>query len=134
MKEDPMKSQMVKLVFGTILVMTVIVAGKAASLSTNCPQGNEKAKISGTVVSRSALGGKKYSIFVKLKDCKCEECKGKCSDCCIPQATIDSDDDGKFQHSLGPGTYTVEVSGHERSRVEIEVSAGQSKTVTLTTD
>jgi len=129
-----MKLSMAKIVLGTILVMTLVVAVKSMSLPTNCRQDSEKARVSGTVVSHSVMGGKKYSIFIKLKDCKCEECKQKCSECCIPQATIDSDEYGKFQFSLGPGTYSVQVSGRDSSRIEIEVSAGESKNITLTAD
>jgi hypothetical protein len=127
-----MKLPMAKFVLGTILVMTIVVAVK--SVSANHPQDSKKARVSGTVVSRNALGGKKYSISIKLKNCKCEECKGKCSDCCIPQETIDSDENGNFQFSLGPGTYSVQVSGRDSSRIEIEVSAGESKNISLTAD
>jgi len=130
-----MKLPLSKIGLASILLMSMgVVAVKCVSPLTAGLQESKKAQVSGSVISRSALGGRKYSIFVKLKNCKCEDCKEKCSDCCIPQTTIDSDDDGKFQFSLGPGTYSVQVSGRESSRIEIDVSAGESKNITLTTD
>jgi hypothetical protein len=91
-------------------------------------------KISGTLRDSSDAPVPGVTLELRLATCKCSECpKGQGCNCCPDQRQAITNSDGRFSFSVGAGTYrlTASLEGFTTVTQAVDVSAGQSKSITI---
>jgi len=113
------------------LILTLFIISSCAISSL--AQEN-RVKVSGLVVDPSGAAIPAAEIQVNLKECKCSDCPDPMAcNCCPPQFTAHSRDDGTFSFSIPHGKYHVVVhTESRRAELDLDLNTGDAKNVTIT--
>lgn len=102
------------------------------SLTPLCAQ-EAMITVSGNIVDESGAVIPRAAIDIKIKQCKCSDCKNpqRC-DCCPNQERAESNGEGRYTFTVPHGTYYVFVQARElKGEATLDLNEGSSITYDL---
>jgi hypothetical protein len=123
--------------FVPYLIIILIVAGglvacgsQHTGLTVVADPQTAQGRVSGFVRGPTGEVVPGVSLTLEVKKCLCEKCPDpKACDCCPPRRSLTTDDTGRYEFALPPGTYTLSAKkGDSEVRLDIEIQdAGDLK-------
>ena len=106
------------------------------SVQNRAPARRAEGRIRGVVKDNDGTGIRSATVEVRLKGCRCEQCKNpKLCDCCPPQRLSTTNRSGAFEVLIAPGIYniTFRASGFREHTVnDVTVTSGETRTLDVT--
>jgi len=92
-------------------------------------QAENTIKLFGNVTDANGASVSGAELTVKIKKCKCSDCDqpARC-DCCPPQFTTTSTDEGHYSFSVPHGIYLIDAkAGGREAHIEVDLNEGSEK-------